>query len=401
MKESKPGRIVITERKGRLLLMLFKNNRPELIKVAAAPDEQDSLGNIYIGRVRDIAGGIQAAFVSVSPEETVFLSLGSCKKVLMSNREYDGTIKQGDEILVQITKQPQKTKLAGAETKLTLTGSYSVCEYDGHGISCSKKLSKENAADIKREIEKAGIAGLKNYHFTIRTNAGELRDRTPLFEEMRRFISIFDGIKLQYKHRTCFSCLYKSEPEIISCLKSIPLNAYQEIITDSTYVYQLLKGSTENGLGSGLSVRLYEDSMLSLTSLYRLETHLKEALSSRVWLPGGGYLVIEPTEAMVVIDVNSGKSEAKSSKNSGYYYKINEEAAGEIARQLRLRNYSGMIMVDFINMETEEENKRLLSCLEEYLKQDLVKTRLVDMTALGIVEITRKKVSKPLDISIL
>ncbi len=106
--------------------------------------------------------------------------------------------------------------------------------------------------------------------------------------------------------------------------------------------------------------------------------------------------MIEPTEAMIVIDVNSGKAESKGKKSQDYYLKVNLEAAGEVARQLRIRNYSGMIMVDFINMESREDNDKLLSFLDECLKEDKIKTRLVDMTALGIVEITRKKTSRPL-----
>ena len=143
--------------------------------------------------------------------------------------------------------------------------------------------------------------------------------------------------------------------------------------------------------------RLYQDNMLSLSALYSIETHLKQALDKKVWLPSGGYLVIEPTEAMVVIDVNSGKgSNEKNAGRKNLYLKINLEAAKEIARQLRLRNYSGMIMVDFINMDAKEDRQKLLTCLEACLKEDSIRTRLVDMTALGIVEITRKKVSRPL-----
>ncbi len=143
-------------------------------------------------------------------------------------------------------------------------------------------------------------------------------------------------------------------------------------------------------------VRFYQDELLALAKLYSLKTHLKEVLGRKVWLPCGGYLVIEPTEAMVVIDVNSGKTVSKGKKSREYYLKVNLEAAKEVARQLRLRNYSGMIMVDFINMDTEEDNQTLLKILDGYLKEDKSGTRLVDMTALGIVEITRKKQSRPL-----
>ena len=124
---------------------------------------------------------------------------------------------------------------------------------------------------------------------------------------------------------------------------------------------------------------------------------MKRALDQKVWLPSGGYLVIEPTEAMVVIDVNSGKaSGGKGAEKKKLYLQTNLEASREIARQLRLRNDSGMIMVDFINLESEQEEQILMKALAEELQKDKVKTRLVDMTPLGIVEITRKKVSRPL-----
>ena len=136
--------------------------------------------------------------------------------------------------------------------------------------------------------------------------------------------------------------------------------------------------------------------MISLSKLYSIETHLEEALSKKVWLPCGGYLIIEPTEAMVVIDVNSGKTDPRDKKNTDYFLKVNLEAAKEIARQLRLRNYSGMIMVDFINMENKYHKEKLIKDFDLFLKEDRIPTRLIDMTALGIVEITRKKISKPL-----
>ena len=179
--------------------------------------------------------------------------------------------------------------------------------------------------------------------------------------------------------------------ELIRQIQDIPLTAYEEIVTDEPEVWQLLKDTFPEK-----TVRLYQDPSLSLSRLYRLDFFLQEALSRKVWLPCGGYLVIEPTEAMVVIDVNSGKAVHKGRSSQDYYRKVNREAAAEIARQLQLRNYSGMIMVDFINMESEKDQKELLFLLDQLLKKDQVRTRLVDMTALGIVEITRKKINRPL-----
>ena len=162
-------------------------------------------------------------------------------------------------------------------------------------------------------------------------------------------------------------------------------------MTDEEEVFSLLCASLKD-----TKVRLYQDGLLPLRKLYSIETHLQEALGKKVWLPCGGYLVIEPTEAMVVIDVNSGKAQCRGKKNQDFYLKINLEAAKETARQLRLRNYSGMILVDFINMDSKEDNQKLLTALDGYLRKDRIRTDLVDMTALGIVEITRKRVSRPL-----
>ena len=135
---------------------------------------------------------------------------------------------------------------------------------------------------------------------------------------------------------------------------------------------------------------MYDDPDISLRLLYSLERGIDEALDTRVWLKCGGYLVIEPTEAMTVIDVNSGKNESKK-MGEETYYQVNAEAAEEVARQLRLRNLSGIIIVDFINMAEKENRQKLLEYLKTLTTQDPQHPRIVDMTPLGLVEITRKK----------
>ena len=141
------------------------------------------------------------------------------------------------------------------------------------------------------------------------------------------------------------------------------------------------------------ALRLYQDSAVSLPNLYGLPAKIREACGKRVWLKSGGYLVIEPTEALTVIDVNSGKYTGKKGARDTFRL-INREAALEIARQLRLRNLSGIVLVDFISMEKKEDEKELLQLLSTELKNDPVKAVLVDMTPLGLVEITRKKVRR-------
>ena len=386
------GKLIITEYKDRLLSVLFDEKRPCFMECISLPSEEKKLGNIYIAKVRDVISGIHGAFLTISEKETVFLPLDEKKELLVASGAFkEGTpIRQGDEIVVQITKEALKTKQPVASGELTLTGKYCVCSYFGHGLSFSKKLPVFKKTELEETIRNANLPGRKKYKFTIRTNAGSLTDFEPLFEEMQAFIQIFDELTETYKHRTVYSCLYHAEAEVLRCIKNIPSEAYDEIVTDVEAVFSLVQSENPE------KVRFYKDEMLSLSKLYSIETHLKEALSKKVWLPCGGYLIIEPTEAMIVIDVNSGKTEHKDRKNEKYLLKVNLEAAEEIARQLRLRNYSGMIMVDFINLEKPEDKEQLLQHFDACLKQDKVPTRLIDMTALGIVEITRKKISRPL-----
>ena len=384
------GKIIIIRKNNTILLFLMEDKRPSLIAGIEKPEKENILGNIYLAKVKDVIPAMNGAFLSISKEQKVFLPLTG-QSLLASGGKYqeDGILRQGDEVVVQIAGEAVKTKPPVATGKLTLIGQYIVVDYFGRGITFSKKLSREAKERIKREIFSQEFSR-KNYHFTVRTNAGELTDPAPLFQEMQEFIAVFDGITDTWQHRTCFSCLYRTESELVKKIQGIPLSSYEEIVTDDEEIYHLLKEAFPDSV-----LRLYQDDMLSLSSLYSLETHLKEALAKRVWLPSGGYLVIEPTEAMVVIDVNTGKG-SKGKGRENIYLKINLEAAKEIARQLRIRNYSGMIMVDFINMESDEDKKTLLESLDRWLKEDRIYTRLVDMTALGIVEITRKKVSRPL-----
>ena len=142
-------------------------------------------------------------------------------------------------------------------------------------------------------------------------------------------------------------------------------------------------------------LRLYEDKILPLHKLYGIEAHLDNALRERVWLKSGAYLVIQPTEALTVIDVNTGKCISKK-KDDEAYLKINLEAAKEAARQIRLRNLSGIILVDFINLSKEEYMDELLRVFRQELQKDPIATSLVDVTKLQLVEVTRKKVRKPL-----
>lgn len=175
------------------------------------------------------------------------------------------------------------------------------------------------------------------------------------------------------------------------------MEGMEEIVVGDAELYARIRTYFEMEMPerTGL-LRLYDDKHFTLGKLYSTQTALEKALREKAWLKTGGYLIIQPTEALTVIDVNSGKSIAGKGKNEEGVLKINLEAAREAARQIRLRNLSGIIIVDFINMDAEENVERLMREFRTCLTKDPVQATLVDITPLNLVEVTRKKVHKPL-----
>lgn len=196
--------------------------------------------------------------------------------------------------------------------------------------------------------------------------------------------------------RTCRTLLYQAEPEYCRRLKGLPKDSLEEVVTDDQEAFDNLTRYLQRCQPGALDrLRFYQDSLLPLWKLYGLETSMERACQKHVWLKSGGYLVIEPTEAMTVIDVNTGKYSGK--KNLADTIRlINLEAAAEICRQIRLRNLSGIIMIDIIDMESAEDKSLLMDTLRACALQDSVKTTVVDMTQLNLVEMTRKKEKRPL-----
>ena len=208
--------------------------------------------------------------------------------------------------------------------------------------------------------------------------------------------------------------MYQKEPPVyLKEIVNLPNASVDELITDDRSIFEELcsiYGFTETDLWTKGAVsvpidvvqvaekrtlRYYHDALLSLSSLYSVKSSLENALSEKVWLKSGAYLIIQPTEALTVIDVNTGKNVAKKDMQENFL-KINKEAAIEIAYQLRLRNISGIIVVDFMNLDSKEAEAELLSTFRAALKVDPVPTQLIDITKLGLVEVTRKKVKKSL-----
>lgn len=378
--------VVITEYKNRICTILFQDNVMQEIHVEA---DESILSAIFMAKVKNISKNINAAFVELFDGQMAFLPLEDVKDCSFLH-SIDGRLREGDEIPVQVIKEAVKTKDPVVTTKLSVNGAYAVVSLDKK--KCGFRFSRKLSADKKHELIDAlsGIELPADYAYVVRTGAGELTDFSVLFKELHYLISQMDEILLRAKTRTCFSCIYQGVPSYIDFLHHISNIDYEEIVTDIPNVYEALQVHYKGNK----SIRLYQDTF-PLKKLYSIETKMEELFSEKIYLKSGGTIFIEYTEAMTVIDVNTGKCIAKKDKDT-LNYQINLEAADMIARQLRLRNISGIIIVDFINMESEEYKAKLIQELKKLLKKDSVSCNYVDITGLGLVEITRKKVQKPI-----
>ncbi len=346
----------------------------------AFPEEGSLLNRIYVGKIERIQSNIQTAFVKIADGQTIYVPLQELAP------QEGKRLAQGDEVLVQITREAQKTKLPSGTGHLSFAGKYLVLTAGKCFLGLSSKLDPE----AKRRLE--GLLEDKiteSYGLIARTNAAEAAPEE-LFGELETLRQRYQEVLRRGESRTCFSCVYEPEPWYYERIRSIRQGRLREVVTDDPEVAESLRACGYTG-----ALRLYEDPLLPLHKLYALRERMQEALREKVWLKSGGYLVIQPTEALTVIDVNTGKYERKS-KMEDAFLRTNLEAAREAARQMRLRNLSGIILIDFIDMAQEESRRRLIEALRAFLREDPVKTDFVDITRLGLAEITRKKVRKPL-----
>ncbi len=383
------NKLIITRWQGRILTALFSD---KLAIELGLEEENASLGNIYIGKVIRVVKNLNSAFVDYGKDCTGYFSLTDNPVILHADGRRSGTIKAGDEIIVQIAKEAVRTKDPVLTSNLTFAGRYGVLTAGKTLIGFSSKISDKDWKDQLRP--KLEALTNKEAGLIVRTNAYGREDE--LLRETEALMEACRNILKTAPYRTCYSLLASSEPEYIKTIRSCPAGSLDEIITDEPSVYENLIRYFEQCEPEQVSpVRLYQDPQLSLTKLYSLENAVEQASQKRVWLKSGGYLIIEYTEAMTVIDVNTGKYAGKKNQDDTIRM-TNLEAAKEISRQLRLRNLSGIIMVDFIDMKRQEDKDFLMDSLREFVRPDPIKTNVIDMTPLNLVEITRKKEKKPL-----
>ncbi len=392
-----------------MIAALLKQYRLTALQIFSSR-RQSRLGTVYLGKVKKILKNLNACFVEITDREQCFLHMDELEKAppFLTGRTYDGRLLEGDELPVQLDREAVKTKQAAVTTHITLQGKYFVFAVGAVRTGISKKLDASLRSQITEFLRHAGITdidghpvqeeGVPPFGLVVRTQAGQAMEQgeeDKLLGEYAELRQRFTAVFSQGRHRTCYSCLYEAGTALEEALISFLPDEYQEIVTDIPQIYEELQSLFSDRIFTGTKrLRLYQDDALSLDKLYGLEGRLQEALGKTVWLRSGANLVIEQTESLTAVDVNTGKCVKLSGEQTPEetMRRVNLEAAVEVARQLRLRNLSGIIIVDFINLATLAQEEELLQKLRELTKEDPVTVQIVDMTPLGLVEITRRKV---------
>lgn len=371
------------------LAAAFDEKRMTQIQVEAV-SKSSILGNIYIARVENIAQNIQAAFVNIAKSVSCFLPLEEAKNAVFTKKNGKKDLCIGDELLVEVTREKQKNKPASVSANLNFSGKYLILTTGNHLLGISKKL---HATERERLQALLKDQITDTFGIVVRTAAKDASDEE-ILKELEMLTKQCHACLQGAMHRTAFTRLREAPPFYLQFLKNRNLTEVQKITTDIPSVHEVLLQHLQD-TKEAEKLHLYTDTQVSLFALYSLTHELERALHRQVWLPSGAYLVIDPTEALTVIDVNSGKNIKKKSREE-LVFSVNVEAAHEIARQLILRNISGICIIDFIDMKEKEHREELMHILRMDLKKDKVPATLVDITRLGLVELTRKKVQKSL-----
>lgn len=340
--------------------------------------DRQRTGEIYKARVDSVIPGMNAAFLNLGDGRNAFLYLEDARGI---------EVKQNAEILVQVTKTARKGKGARVTSRISLPGRFLVLIPGGRETGVSRRISEEERERLRafaRRIRpmEAGII--------VRT-AAEGVDQDVLEADLAALLALWSDIKRMSGEQDA-PCLIYQEPGLVGrILRDEPNGSVEEIIVDSQEEYENILLTLGRLCPSGVrpEVSLHR-SNIPLFEFYGIEKDLETALNRKVWLDSGAYIVIDQTEALTVIDVNTGKFTGDGDPRSTIL-RTNLESAREIARQLRLRALGGIVVIDFIDMEDEADQQKLLETLRVLLKDDRCRARVFGVTPLGLVELTRKR----------
>lgn len=369
------GQIILSSYKNAKVITAFIDGKMEFLSF----DRKSQVHDIYLGKVDHIVKNLNAAFIKYDEGDVGYLSLQNISDVCVTNRSFspEDTLRSGDEVIVQIESEAIKTKKAKLTTSMSLSGKYTVLTLGRSGVGASLKVSDEKR---KAFIEKTkplfeqilgNFLSAHDYSFSVglilRTDAFDIEESVfekEISKDIDETLGKLADILSTGRKRTIYSLLYSPEKSCLEKAKNFLKN----------------KGIEE--------FNIIED-----TGIHGINSKIDELRQHKVWLKSGAFLIIEQLESFNAIDVNSGKA-IKGKKDISQA--VNLEAADEIMRQVRLRNLTGMILIDFINMKDDKQYEILINHMKDLCRKDPIHTNFVDVTGLGIMELTRNKNDKSL-----
>jgi len=386
-------------------------------------DVSDIAGNIYKGKVQRVLPGMQAAFVDIGLEQAAFIYVsdindGRYSKVenfliekkedevdslnvnspglspSLINYEYhiEEMITEGQDIMVQAAKAPLGSKGARVTTHISLPGRFLVLVPTSDHIGISRKIEDETERNRLKEI----VESLRrdNFGYIVRTAAEDVQ-KEKIAYEMGFLKNLWDNIQNKYQTAPAPSLLHKEVTISLRAVRDLLLNEAEKLIIDSRSGYESILSFLDSFVPSLKdSVEFYED-LEPIFDAYNLEGDISRALTKKVWLKSGGYIVIEHTEALIAIDVNTGRFVGKYNLEETIL-KTNLEAVKEIAYQIRLRDIGGIIIIDFIDMKKKSNQEKVFNALKQVLLKDKSKTHILPISEMGLIQMTRKRIRKSL-----
>lgn len=376
--------------------ILLVENGKLIEKYEEQPEQERLEGNIYIGIVENVLPGMQAAFVNIGKEKNTFIHIRDVIPKVSNEtgnknenfEKYDikDYLKPKMPILVQIRKDSTNKKGARISAHLSIPGRFIVLMPNEKFITISQKINDEKERERLKNILKNNLP--KNYGAIIRTSA-ENQKEEDILKDIQKIINISKKIQDEYnslKQNNSLNpkLLYKSEGILERIITDLIDQDLQKIYVDNKEIYDSVnkKLKEEN---KQIVVQLEEN----ILNKYDLKTQLEQLENRKIWLKCGGFITIDKTEALTAIDVNSGKYTGKKDLEQTIFT-VNKEATIEIAKQLRLRDIGGIIIIDYIDMQNKENEEKIIELLKENLKKDRSKTQIAGFSKLNLLEMTRK-----------
>ncbi len=374
-------------------------------------DAKGIVGNIYKGKVVRVLPGMQAAFVEIGLERTAFLHARDAKPMLImgdsqddenqaseeanSERPINELVREGQEILVQVVKDPIGSKGARLTTEISIPSRYLVYLPDSKVIGISQRITD----DTTREVLRSTIDTIKQQKecpggYIARTSA-ETAQAGELQQDMMILCRLWEKATIKEKSSRAPALIYEDLPLALRALRDFVRDSVSKVLIDSTETYDKVRALAKDLTPDAVHIIEHYPGERPIFDLYSVEDEIERALQRSVPLKSGGHLVIDQTEAMTTIDVNTGGFVGKKNLEETVF-KTNLEAARAVARQLRLRNLGGIIIIDFIDMQVKSHQNQVLGALERGLAKDSTKNNMTEMSTLGLVEITRKRTRESL-----